>query len=387
MTTSVPDWRLPIELGAEFVHDRPSPLLAFQHGALELVTVRERRGLVEQGRVRPLPDAWSRFAQLIAPAERAGAAQSLRDYLTARALASQDEELVRLIVEDYHAAPLDDVSARAMGRAASELSRGFKQHRPAGGYRVLAQDLMAELERYPVRLELGARVRRIEWSSGQVKLLAERRDQRLELTVPRCVIAVSIGALANGSIELHPVPKALPQATRQLAMGQVVKVVLRFENSPWPGSAPDFTFVHSHSPAAPFTTFWFEASGEQHQITAWVGGPRAAPLSGRATEELAQLALEGLSSGLNVPLAAFRDSLRGAHHHDFTQDPAFAGAYAYVRAGGIEAASKLAEPVQNTLFFAGEALDIEYPGTVPGALGSGQHTARKLIASLFLPRT
>jgi monoamine oxidase len=38
-------------------------------------------------------------------------------------------------------------------------------------------------------------------------------------------------------------------------------------------------------------------------------------------------------------------------------------------------------PIEDTLFFAGEAIDQEYPGTVAGALGSGEHAARRVLAA------
>jgi monoamine oxidase len=70
-----------------------------------------------------------------------------------------------------------------------------------------------------------------------------------------------------------------------------------------------------------------------------------------------------------------------ALHHDFERDPYVRGAYSYVRPGGEQAPRALAEPWDDTIFFAGEALDLEHPGTVAGALGSGAHAARRLLAS------
>lgn len=45
------------------------------------------------------------------------------------------------------------------------------------------------------------------------------------------------------------------------------------------------------------------------------------------------------------------------------------------------AARTLATPWEDTVFFAGEALDLQYPSTVAGALGSGEHTARRVLES------
>jgi monoamine oxidase len=70
-----------------------------------------------------------------------------------------------------------------------------------------------------------------------------------------------------------------------------------------------------------------------------------------------------------------------AHLHDFNRDPFTRGAYSYLRPGGEDAAQALARPWKNTLHFAGEAVDLQYPGTVAGALGSGEHAARRIVAT------
>jgi hypothetical protein len=49
-----------------------------------------------------------------------------------------------------------------------------------------------------------------------------------------------------------------------------------------------------------------------------------------------------------------------------------AGAYSYISVGGLDAPRLLAEPVEDTPFFAGEAPDLnERNGTVHGVMASG----------------
>ena len=61
-------------------------------------------------------------------------------------------------------------------------------------------------------------------------------------------------------------------------------------------------------------------------------------------------------------------------------DPFSRGAYSYVTVGGSGASKRLARPVQDTVFFAGEHADREERnGTVHGAIASGQHAAGRLL--------
>jgi monoamine oxidase len=50
-----------------------------------------------------------------------------------------------------------------------------------------------------------------------------------------------------------------------------------------------------------------------------------------------------------------------------------------VKVGGTGAREQLAEPLEETLFFAGEATDVEQSGTVGGALASGSRAAREIL--------
>ena len=62
--------------------------------------------------------------------------------------------------------------------------------------------------------------------------------------------------------------------------------------------------------------------------------------------------------------------------HDWSADPFSRGAYSYVAVGGGEARATLGAPVEQTLFFAGEATSTDgQGGTVNGAIESGERAA------------
>jgi polyamine oxidase len=58
------------------------------------------------------------------------------------------------------------------------------------------------------------------------------------------------------------------------------------------------------------------------------------------------------------------------------------GAYSFIPVGVTEAAfAALAAPVEDRLFFAGEAASTEYPSYAHGALLAGRRAAREVMAS------
>ena len=86
---------------------------------------------------------------------------------------------------------------------------------------------------------------------------------------------------------------------------------------------------------------------------------------------------------MEITAPGLRKQMTGSFTHDWQADPFSRGAYSYAAVGGMEAAAKLAEPVANTLYFAGEATNSDgYNGTVHGAIATGLRAAKELLQSL-----
>jgi monoamine oxidase len=84
----------------------------------------------------------------------------------------------------------------------------------------------------------------------------------------------------------------------------------------------------------------------------------------------------------DIPPARLESLLAAYYCHDWEADPCSLGAYSYAPAGALDASGRIAEPVENTLFFAGEHPDVGgHWGTVHGALASGDSAARRLLAA------
>jgi len=68
---------------------------------------------------------------------------------------------------------------------------------------------------------------------------------------------------------------------------------------------------------------------------------------------------------------------------DWQTDPFTLGAYSYVPVNAITAPIALAEPVANTLFFAGEATNSDgNSGTIHGAIDTGYRAASELLSGM-----
>jgi monoamine oxidase len=188
---------------------------------------------------------------------------------------------------------------------------------------------------------------------------------------------------APGAVRFTPALEGKHAALAGLASGPVLKVVMRFRSAFWErvagGRAYNAAFFHHAE--APFPTFWTALPLRIPVLTAWAGGPRAARLSGRDPAQIVQQVITSLEM-LFGPATPVRAQLEAAHLHDWLPDPFARGAYSYVAVGGGRAREQLAEPLDDTLFFAGEATDTGgESGTVTGALQSGERAAQQLLAA------
>jgi monoamine oxidase len=166
-------------------------------------------------------------------------------------------------------------------------------------------------------------------------------------------------------------------------MGSAVHVTLQFRDRFWERirasgkTLRDLSFLFSREKA--FPTWWTSSVRSAPLLTGWAGGPRADKLSHAPKTELVDHALESLGHILNCPSAELKQMLAETYVHDWQADEFSRGAYSYALVGGEHAAEALAQPVANTLFFAGEATHPTHNGTVHGAIASGIRAAKEII--------
>ncbi len=63
-------------------------------------------------------------------------------------------------------------------------------------------------------------------------------------------------------------------------------------------------------------------------------------------------------------------------------DPFARGGYAYARVGHEDGADRLARPIEDTLYIAGEATHQAHAGTVHGAIETGERAALQILSVL-----
>jgi monoamine oxidase len=394
-----PAFPIPVELGAEFVHGRPPEIWSMLQET-DILEVSGKDWCRFEGPLTPC-DFFPQVDALLGRMREIGSGDlSFADFL--RGVQDADEQTkswARGYITGFNAARADEISVRSLVRSmsADEEIEGHRTFRLAAGYDTLINRLLAQCDSGRLDIRLGAVVERIRWKKDEVEVDARHRSDKGRVapsteTVrsPRAVITLPLGVLqapagSPGAVEFDPPLLEKHEALKRLAMGQAVRVTLRFTRPFWAESRTSrgdsllhlrFLFSRSES----FPTWWTAAPSDAPLITGWNPVITDPPEKANYADNVARQALPSLSRLLGVNQDTLAELLVGAYFHDWQADPYSRGAYSYVKMGGESAQRALAEPLSGTLFFAGEATDFRgHHSTVHGAIASGRRAARELL--------
>jgi monoamine oxidase len=387
---------LPAELGAEFIHGpaKTTKRLLHEAGLRAVGTAGESWTYSSDGELRrDGRDFYPRAAALLGKAGSPAGDESVEQLLRRADRDGAPRETVaaaRAFVEGFEAADPAIASATSI---ADELRSGTdgRSARPVDGYAPLFAYLRQACADAGVQFCLDTVVRRISWRRGDVAVEAcSPRGETRTTRAPTAIVTLPVGVLQHAgenSVTFSPgLPAAKCAALARIEMGKVVKVVLWFRTAVWEelrdGRYRNAAFFRCEG--QPFAAYWTRMPLRDRLIVAWAGGPKATALSGASTSQLIERARDGFGALFDASALVCAE-FEGGVMHDWDDDPFARGAYSYVVVGGGNARATLAEAVDDTLFFAGEATSTDgQGGTVNGALETGERAAGEAAASLGL---
>ncbi len=383
------DGEAPVELGADFVHGRHRGFWRLlKQARLDIADADGRRYMLERRRLRPEDALFGKASELFL---RAGKSEeSIKRFLRREVdLRSRVGRLALAYVEGFFAADPELVSARFIGTMARASKKiGEDLHRAMQGYARLADWMRSGLEQSGVPIHFNARVERIRWSVHRVAVETAAKDGGRTFEASRAIVTLPLGVLkakGPGRIQFIPEVAAKAEAIRSLDMGPIVKAVLRFRDHFWLRGRSRFPrdFAFLHAPGAAFPTWWRPLPHPDPMLVGWSGGPAAAGLSVLGKEALVDKAVESLSHIGGISPRRIEASLEFAAVANWQKDGFSRGGYCVVPVGQVDHQAELARPVQDTLFFAGEATHLTgFAGTVHGAIETGERAAREAQLSL-----
>lgn len=242
---------------------------------------------------------------------------------------------------------LGEEGERVSARDYSRLWSGYDYLVPGG--------FGTALERHAkgLNIRLSTPVTEIDWSGAGVKVTTPKGT----ITARKLIVTVSVGVLKANAIRFIPV---LPQINREgldgLAMGASTRAALKFNGERF-GLKPNSNLRLRFSERAllSYGCFGFD----RNIVTCYFGGDHARGIIGMGEKAGLQYLLSQFASlvGSGAKKAFVAGHLNGWWNESWSR-----GGYSHARVGHGSARFKLATPVAERLYFAGEAVGCSHKG-------------------------
>ena len=196
-----------------------------------------------------------------------------------------------------------------------------------------------------------------------------------QFTADCALITLPLGVLQQGAVMFDPpLPLRKQQAIDRLGMGLLNKLYLRFERPFWDADSHLLGYMPANKGEWAEWLNLYALSGQPILLAFNAGeyGRFSETLSDTQLVEAAMRVLQTIY-GPDIPQPTGHLATRWA------ADPYTYGSYSYLPIGATpDDRLALAQPVNQILFFAGEATSVNSPATVHGAYMSGERAAREI---------
>jgi len=386
----------PVELGAEFVHGKPKELWEIiDSRGISAVEVPPEHYMAPRSRIDPRRDMMEEIESATKRLRRErdreqSIASVLRTHRSDRTLKRVGRSL-EAYVTNFHAADLSRFSIAALLQSAEAAERvdGDRGFRLIRGYEQVVSHLAESIEKKRFSLHLKTVVKRVAWSRGRVVIESRRGKQFRARSV---LVTLPLGVLQAGAVAFEPALPQKQEAIARMAMGHVLHIAVDFKSRFWEEASPEKTGASReeleqlsflHAIELPVPVWWSSRPLITPVLTGWIGGLAAQEMSALGDKRIIALAAESLSRLFHLTPKKISEQISGWHFHNWSRDPFSRGAYTYTTAGGMDAAAKLAESVEKTLFFAGEATESTgHNATVHGAIMTGHRASAQIQKAL-----
>ena len=376
---------LPLDLGASWIHGvsgNPITKLAKEFGAKTMPTDDEN-GIMFHTDGSEMSDAeWAEiealfeeiYAEVAIMQEDTDNDMSLQEAFD-QVLSENDlsdEELRRLNFYAYQGTALEygaDMKDLSLWWWDQDEEFGGEQVIFPGGYNQITDGLASGLD-----IRLGTVVNTVRYGTDGVEV----ETSAGVFVADQAVVTFPLGVLKQASVKFEPpLPASKQEAIDRLEMGILNKVYLKFSEAFWGEDIETISYLGDELGEWCDWLSFVPFTGEP-VLMAFHGGDKGFALEELSDDEIVAGAMQTLRVmfGDNIP------EPEGVLITRWGQDSYSFGAYSHIPpfASG-EDYDALAEPVDDVLFFAGEATSREYPSTVHGAYLSGVRAAEEIKKS------
>ena len=205
------------------------------------------------------------------------------------------------------------------------------------------------------------------------------------LTARAVIMTASTAVLASGKVKFKPnLPAPYSRAIEKLKLGSYDHVAIEFNGNPFGLETNEIVFEKVTSDGTP-AAFFANLHGTRLSILL-IPGKMGAELAEKGESATKDFALDWISSVFHSDIRKSRTFIEKTvlrtHTTSWNKQPWALGAFSSAYPGALEARKLLSEPLNDLIWFAGEAVHQTFWGTVGGAWQDGERAADAVIARL-----
>lgn len=292
---------------------------------------------------------------------------SFKDYALQRGLDEDYAYIIEQIAGDQGAAA-DQLSVYHNNHEEENWNSGEEDYKfPATFFDLIDQKIAAPIQAH---IQLNTPIKSIDYTAD---IITVSDDQGNTYFADKVILTVPITILKGGDIDfIPPLPSEKTAAFSRIGMGPGMKVFLKFNTRFFDENIIGGTVCAAYADES------VGKNGNDHVLLAFVMGDQAAALSALANDELIIAALLEELDQMYPGQAS--SSFVAGHVEDWSRKPYIKGAYSFSTVGMGNAREIAAQPIEDKLFFAGEAMNINgHHQSVHGAVESGYREVINLL--------
>lgn len=260
------------------------------------------------------------------------------------------------------------------------------QYRVDGGYKKLVDYLAEKCRKTGCTIHTSTVVKELVWSKDKVTATT---DKVVPYSADKIIITIPVGVLqkkeGTGTIRFNP---AIPNKLKEIetiGYGNAIKVFLQFKDAFWKKETfvkrygkkiAKLGFILSNST---IPVWWTQYPKPSAMLTGWLGGPATGKFEPGKEAQIADGAIESVAHIFSMSNQEVQQELKAWKISDWAKNSFECGAYTYATVAAAKLGDALMQPVEDTLYFAGEGFYTgPNIGTVEAALVSGQQVAEMI---------
>lgn len=296
------------------------------------------------------------------------------------------DALLNSMAANYYGSSSDFVGAKGVGEALALIEHDNEPYIIKTN--PLQDIITSRFSQILDKVQLNTVVKSINYSGDKI-IVTDKEG--VEYEAGKVIVTTSLAVLKTGGVAFSPaLPAAKVSSMNKIGMDHSIRLAIDFKRNFW-GEGSGYTWGGAVGPM--YLNTGVGRSEFYRTLTVTVHGPKAKELSdlgdGMLDAILAELdAIYSNQATLYIRKVLNNDGTEGDRVWflaDWGKDEFFKGGMSYLKVGAsLTDREALAAPINEKVFFAGEATDVKGDaGTISGALNSAERAVEEVVQSIL----